>query len=155
MPDRGHPRLVYRGHYEVTCEGDWGQTFLQADYPGGYFETSVIGHPSGLRTWSLRYPALKKELMVQPDDGGEPVPRDQYIWDFVEWSKGGGNLPFVMKCPRDGKDYLCVFKENKLSMRLVDESLRTTGLVVQQVFVRGVSFNDDGSLGEQTNTDEI
>jgi hypothetical protein len=147
------PRLIYRGHYEVVCNIDFTESILSATYPGGYEETTVVGSENGRRSWSLKYPNNNKRAMIYPKDA-EPVSRDQYIWDFVCTSISGGRIPFIMQCPRDGKDYLCLFKDNNLSYTLVDQFCRSTGLQIIQVAVKGVATLADGSLGEPVSPDE-
>lgn len=154
MPDNEFERLEYRGNFQVTCDLDFSESLLSARYPGGFREDVIIGSPNGLRTWRLTYANLNRDVLFKPTNG-EPISREQYIWQFYARSKSGGNLPFIITCPLDRKDYLAIFTEDKLSYVLVDRRVRTTGLAIEQVFVKGVNTLEDGSLGEATNPDEI
>jgi hypothetical protein len=164
MPDLQFERLQYRGNYQVTCEVDFSESLLSARYAGGFREDVVIGSPNGLRAWRLSYPALHKHAPAQTESGdhvvesGEIVSREQYIWRIYCRSKAGGNIPVVLRCPMDGKDYLCIFPEDRLSFTLLDHYMRTTGVQLEQTYVKGVNTLDDGSLGspgEPPNPDEI
>ncbi|MDT5061533.1 MAG: hypothetical protein QOH63_1992 [Acidobacteriota bacterium] len=154
MPDQSYKKLLYRGNFEVVCEIDFSESLLSARYAGGYHETAVIGSPNGLRTWRLKYTALHKNVLLN-FPGSEPMSREEYIWQFFCNSKGSGNLPFILTCPRDSKDYLGIFKEDALSFTLIDQFLRTTGLTIEQCFVRGTNTLSDGSLGDSSNPDQI
>lgn len=141
-----YEKLSYRGNFSLTKKVDYGETLLTTKYAGGYQESIIVGHTHGLSAWTLKYTALLNTAYIDvPGYGLQP--RDKYIWHFIQRSKGGGNLPFVISCPMDGKDYLCTFPDDDFSFELVDFKLRTTGLTVAQVFVRGVTFQADGSLG--------
>lgn len=154
MPDVAFKRLIYRGNFALTRRVDYGGSLLGTKYAGGYREDVIVGSPNGLRSWTLNYTALNSRVMVQPK-GAEPKDRLSYVWDFIRESKGGGNLPFILTDPEDGKDYLAVFTDDLFEVEKLDLFLSTTGLNVEQVYVRGVNTLDDGSLGEATNSDEI
>jgi hypothetical protein len=154
MPDLSFKRLIFRGHYEIVCDVDFSESLLSARYAGGYREDVVIGLTSGLRSWKLKYSPFNKRILIDVPDVG-PMARDDYIWnDFCE-SKAGGNIPRIITCPRDGKDYLFIYKDDRLSFTLVDQFLRTTGLQIEQCYVRGTNTLPDGSLGDSTNPSEI
>lgn len=154
MPNQAYRRLVYRGNFSVECVIDFGDALLSAKYPNGYREDVIIGLATGLRAWKLSYPALMTTAFISPPDA-EPTSRADYVWNFYVDSKSAGNAPFILTCPRDGKDYLCYFPEDKLSYTLVDLFLRTSGLTIEQINVRGVNTLDDGSLGLASGGDEI
>jgi len=140
------PRLVYRGNFALSRKADYGESILSAQYAGGFREDILVGSQYPLNSWGLTYSALLNTSYVEVP-GSVPEPRDRYIWNFILRSKGGGNLPFVMTCPMDKKDYLCIFPENEFTFEIMDFRLRTTGLSIAQVFVRGVTVQTDGSLG--------
>lgn len=139
------PMLIYRGNYELTASVDFSGTMLSAEYGGGFREDEVIFPP--MRGWSLSYKALSKRVSVQLANG-ERASRLNYVWNFYMASKAGGNLPFVVRCPRDEKLYLAYFPDDALQVNLVDQFLGTCGLTVRQLYVRGVSVNADGSVNE-------
>jgi hypothetical protein len=140
-----YKQLSYRGNFEVTACIDYGEALLSAKYPFGYMETAVIGVP--LRDWTLAYTALHRRVKIQLSNG-EALSRLDYVWSFVCASKDGGNEPFILRCPRDGKLYLAHFPDNRLEYRLVDQFLATSGLAIKQMNVKGVTVNADGSLPE-------
>lgn len=140
-----YAQLIYRGNYSLTASIDFAGTMLSAEYGGGYREDEVIFPP--LRGWRLNYSALSKLVSVQLRDG-ERASRLNYIWNFYTASKAAGNLPFVVRCPRDEKLYLAYFPDDNLEMTLVDQFLATCGLSVRQLYVRGVTVNADGSVEE-------
>lgn len=137
--------LVYRGNFEVTAGIDYGEALLCAKYPFGYMETAVVGIP--VRDWALTYTALHRRVKVQLPNG-EAVSRLDYVWSFYGGSKGAGNEPFILRCPRNGKLYLAYFPDDRLEYRLVDHFLATAGLSIKQMNVKGVTTNADGSLPE-------
>ena len=138
-------QLVYRGNFEVTAGIDYADSHLRADYGGGLSETEVVFPPR--RFWRLSYPALSRDVSIQLPSG-EAVTRHDYVWDFYRHHMDAGNLPFVMRCPRDKKLYLCEFEDTRLEYSLVDLFLATSGLSIRQAAVRGVLLNPDGSVVE-------
>lgn len=140
-----YPQLIYRGNYQLTAGIDFGGTMLSVEYGGGFREDEVVFPP--MRKWSLTYSALSKRVAVRLRDG-ETASRLNYVWNFYVESKAGGNIPFVVRCPRDEKLYLAYFPDDALEMTMVDNYLATTGLALRQVYVRGVSVNADGSVDE-------
>lgn len=150
MPDQHFKRLIYKGNFAFTRAINFGAALLSAAYPGGYREDVIVGDTRGLRSWKLTYSALHRHVMVGIENGQE-ISRPDYIGNFFAWSKAGGNLPFIITDPHDGKDYLVIFKDDELSYEMANHFLSTTGLQLEQVYVRGVNFLDDGSLGENTN----
>jgi hypothetical protein len=148
-----YPTLEYRGNFHVKCGIDHAGALLSAEYAGGYREDVVVGVP--LRDWSLTYSALINRAMITLE-GGAPIDRASYVWNFYNESKDNGNRPFRMRCPRDGKFYLCFFPQDRMEFEMVNRRLSTTGLQIKQVYVRGVSTLDDGSLSDDViNPDEI
>jgi hypothetical protein len=145
MPIAGYEELIYRGHYEVVCGIDFSGTMLTAEYGGGLREDEVILPP--VRYWKLTYEQVNRHRMVTPD-GGEPKTRENYLWDLYVGSKLNGNRPFAMRCPRNGKAYLCFFDEDVFEMTLLNLKAMTTGLSIRQTRVRGVSTLPDGSIAE-------
>jgi hypothetical protein len=147
MPDSSdYPLLVYRGNYRVTLGASYEGSILSAEMGGGYRRDEVI-FPKIL-TGKLTYEALEKRVWVQPAEGGPPKSRLDYIWDFYCGSKDNANRPFRMRSPRDGKMYLWFFPENGIELEMMNRNLATTGLKVQQVYVKGVATLDDGSLAD-------
>jgi hypothetical protein len=142
-----YEKLAYRGNFALTRNVSYAETLLSAQYAGGFREDIIVGDTHGLNKWTLRYNALLNTQYIEVP-GFDREPRDRYIWNFIQRSKGGGNLPFVLPCPMDNKDYLCVFTETDFTFEIVDFKLRTTGLQISQVFVRGVTVRSDGSLGD-------
>lgn len=140
-----YSQLIYRGNYALTARIDFAGTMLSVEYGGGFREDEVIFPP--MRGWSLNYSALSKRVHIQLRDG-ERASRLNYIWNFYVASKAGGNLPFVVRCPRDEKLYLAYFPDDALEMTMVDNYLATTGLALRQTSVRGVAVNADGSVDE-------
>lgn len=145
--------MQYLGQFSIKRGIDFSDILLSAKYPGGYREDAIIGE-FGLRSWSLHYSVLLEGTYVQIPSG-DLVPRLDYIWNFFSESKLAGNAPFIIRDPYDRKDYLAIFTATKIDMNMVDHELSTTGLQIEQVFVKGVTFLADGSFGESTNTDEI
>ncbi len=145
MPAFHH--LVYRGNFQVAAGIDYSNSLLRADFGGGLSETEVILPP--LRDWKLNYLALSRDAMVYLPSG-ESVPRLDYVWTMFRTSKDAGDYPFILRCPRDKKLYLCEFADDRLEYTLVDLYLATCGLMLKQKYVRGVTFNADGSLSEES-----
>jgi hypothetical protein len=55
-----------------------------------------------------------------------------------------------MKSPKDGSWFLWVFADNKLSYELLDLYMASSGVKLQQVYVKGVvADNADGSFDEE------
>lgn len=151
------PRLIYRGHFplrRVTSE----TYLLSTEYPGGYRDDAIIGAPLELHSWELSYPHVSQRKYVELP-GGYRKTRFEYLRDFRRESKSQGNRPFVVQDPVDLKDYLAVFADNMVSMDVTmtpDQPMQMAmTMLLSQVLVRGVSFLDDGSLGEYTGNDEI
>jgi hypothetical protein len=140
-------QLLYRGNYSLTAGIDYGGAILSAEYPFGYREDAVIGVP--LRSWTLNYTALHKRVSIQLPNG-ERASRLNYVWSMYCNSKDAGNLPFILRCPRDEKLYLAYFPENGLQIEMVDMYLATAGLQIKQMNIKGVATNDDGSLDESS-----
>lgn len=143
----GYSTLQYRGHFRVTEELDYEGSLLSATYGGG-FRVDEIVFPA-LRTCSLSYPTLHKDAMIETAPSTF-VSRHDYLWDFYKARKDAGNEAFLMKSPKDGKWFLWVFADNKLSYELLDLYMAASGVKAQQVNVRGVTAdNADGSFDEE------
>jgi hypothetical protein len=154
MPDLSFPRLQY-----VVLDGHEAEVefaVFSADFGDGYGARALVGSPTGLRSWRIQYGHLAR---VPHRPGGRHLSEEaaaDYVWNFFQERMAEGNGSFVIRCPRDRKDYLVGFVETKLVYR---EAFRnrfyTTGIEVRQRRERGVSFNEDGSLGEFFNPDVI
>lgn len=146
LPADDFETLIYRGHFSVTEELDYSEAILSAGYGGGYRVDEIV-FPA-LRACSLSYPNLHKDAMIEVSEDVF-VSRHDYLWDFYKARKDAGNQPFLMKSPKDGKWFLWVFADNKLSYELLDLFMASSGVKLQQVNVRGVTAdNDDGSFDE-------
>src|ERR1051326_8725915 len=136
------PTLIYRGHFHVTEELDYSEAILSAGKGGGYRVDEII-FPA-LRASALSYPTLHKDAMIEVSTGVFKS-RHDYLWDFYKARKDAGNEPFLMKSPKDGKWFLWVFADNKLSYELIDLYMASSGVKLQQVNVRGLTAdNADG-----------
>lgn len=144
LPDR--PRLIYRGHFRCEVGISYKEAKLTASYGGGYREAENIFPP--LLFGSLSYPTLHRDAMIET----EPdvfVDRLTYIWDFYATSKSNADQPFLMKSPRNGAWYLWIFPDDDLTIELADLYMGSTGLKIQQVYVKGiVPDNSDGSFDD-------
>ena len=141
-----YPELLYRGNYSLTVGASYEGSILSAELGGGFRRDEIL-FPK-LLFGRLTYGALSKRVTVQPEGGAEPKSRLDYVWDFYCDSKDNANRPFRMRSPRDGKMYLWFFPENGIELEMLNRNLATTGLKVQQVYVRGVATLDDGSLAD-------
>lgn len=150
MPIEGIRQLQYRGNFALKRRKDYTGAILSVRYTGGYREDVTIAQP--LRGWSLTYSALTNTLVPLTD--AEPVDRLTYIWDFYCASKDNSNAPFIV-ADLDNKLYLCVFTEQLIETSHVDYKLATTGLQLEQVYVKGVNTNADGSIESGDNPDRI
>jgi hypothetical protein len=154
MPDVEFQRLLYRGNFALKRKLDFSESLLSTRYAGGFREDVIVGSPNGLRSWSLTYSALINRVNLNLP-GNIIKDRLSYIWDFFSASKSGGNIPFIITDPEDNKDYLAIFSALFIEVDKVDFYLSTTGLQIEQLFVRGVNTLADGSLGTAENPDEI
>lgn len=138
--------MVYRGHFRVTEDLDYSEAILSAGYGGG-FRVDEIVFPA-LRACSLGYPTLHKDAMIEVEpDVFES--RHDYLWNFYKARKDAGNEPFLMKSPKDGKWFLWVFADPKLSYELLDLYMAASSVKLQQVNVKGViPDNADGSFDD-------
>lgn len=144
----GYSILIYRGHFHCEVGLTYKDAILSAGYGGGFRSDELVFPP--LRTASLSYPTLNIDAMIEVTTGVFKN-RLQYIWDFFRASKDAGNKPFLMKSPNpaDNKFYLWVFSDPDLSIELVDIFMGTSGLKLEQVYVKGVEpDNSDGSFDE-------
>jgi hypothetical protein len=157
MPDLAYPRLIFRGFFPLrrTTQEDY---ILSTEYPGGYRDDAIIGAPVDLLTWELSYPHISHLHYIELPNG-ERKTRFEYLRDFRRDSKINGNRPFVIQDPVDGKDYLAIFADDSVSMDVTktpEQPMQmATTMLIKQVFVRGVNFLDDGSLGDYTGNAEI
>jgi hypothetical protein len=145
----GYSILIYRGHFHCEVGLTYKDAMLSASKGGGYREDELVFPP--IRTASLSYPTLHKDAMIEVSTG---VFKDrlQYIWDFFRASKDAGNKPFLMKSPNpaDNSYFLWVFSDPDLSIDLADLFMGTSGLKLEQVYVKGVvPDNADGSFDEE------
>lgn len=149
MPLPDLPQLIYRGHFQVTVGISYKDAALSASFGGGYSTTENIFPP--LRSAGLRYPTLNVDAMIEVSTGVFKN-RLQYIWDFFRASKDAGNKPFLMKSPNpaDNKYFLWVFSDPDLTIDLIDLFMGSSGLKLDQVYVKGVvPDNADGSFNEE------
>jgi len=136
--------LLYRGNFSLERSIDFSESFLSARYANGYREDVIVGSTSGLRGWRLTYSALHRHAYVELDNGAK-VSRHDYVWNFFVESKSAGNQPFLIR-DTDGGLFLCVFSQDKLTYQQVDHFLSTSGLEVEQISIKGVAVNADGSV---------
>lgn len=157
MPDLAFPRLLYKGHFGFKRTSE-EQYVLSTEYPGGYRDDAIIGAPIDLLTWELTYSNTSQLIYVELPNGARKT-RFDYLTDFRHDSKANGNRPFVVQDPLDKKDRLAIFADNSFEMSVSKDvsspMLIATTMIVKQVFVRGVDFLDDGTLGEYTGNAEI
>jgi hypothetical protein len=149
MLPEGVPILIYRGHFHCQVGLTYKDAMLSASKGGGYREDELVFPP--LRTASLSYPTLSIDAMIEVSTGVFKN-RLQYIWDFFRASKDAGNKPFLMKSPNpaDNKYFLWVFSDPDLSIELIDLFMGSSGLKLDQVYVKGiVADNADGSFNEE------
>jgi hypothetical protein len=120
---------------------------LSAAYGGGFREAENIFPP--LLQGSLSYPTLHRDAMIEVEEDVF-VDRLTYIWDFYAASKDAGDKPFLMKSPRNGAWYLWRFTDDALTIELADLYMGSTGLKIEQVYVKGVTPDQpDGSFNEE------
>lgn len=120
---------------------------LSASYGGGYRQAENI-FPA-LLSGSLSYPTLHRDAMIEVEEDTF-VNRLDYIWNFYTNSKDNADEPFLMKSPRNGAWYLWVFTDDDLTIELADLYMGSTGLKIEQVYVKGVvPDNADGSFDEE------
>lgn len=144
----GYSILIYRGHFHCEVGLTYKDAMLSGSRGGGYRDDELIFPP--IRTASLSYPTLHKDALIEVSTGVFKN-RVQYIWDFFRASKDAGNKPFLMKSPNpaDNKYFLWVFSDPDLSIELIDLFMGSSGLKLEQVYVKGVvPDNDDGSFDE-------
>jgi hypothetical protein len=144
LPDA--PILQYRGHFKCEVGISYKAAKLTTGYGGGYREAENIFPP--LLYGSLSYPTLHRDAMIET----EPdvfVDRLTYIWNFYTNSKDNADEPFLMKSPRNGLWYLWYFPDDDLTVELIDLYMGSSGLKIEQVYVKGVvPDNADGSFDE-------
>jgi hypothetical protein len=143
----GYSTLIYRGHFRCEAGISYKEAVLSASYGGGFRESENVFPP--LLYASLSYPTLHRDAMVEV----EPytfINRLDYIWNFYTASKDAGDKPFLMKSPRNGAWYLWRFSDDNLTIDLADLYMGSTGLKIEQVYVKGVvPDNADGSFDEE------
>lgn len=149
-----YERLKDIGSYGLTCS--LGFAFLKAPLGDGFRKSALIGSVLGTRSWKLIY----KVLPDAPNGGfltntGEIQSRAVYLWDLFYSCKAGGDLPLIITCPRDGKDYLAVFEDDVLSYEMFSHRLFSTGLNLSQYRAQEINTLEDGSLGASDNPDRI
>ena len=145
----GYSILIYRGHFRCTVGLTYKDSLLSTNYGGGFRQDEIVFPP--LRSASLSYPTLHKDAMIEVSTGVFKN-RLQYIWDFFRASKDAGNKPFLMKSPNpaDNNYFLWVFSDPELSIELIDLYMGSSGLKLDQVYVKGVvPDNADGSFDEE------
>jgi hypothetical protein len=143
----GYSILIYRGHFECEIGISYKDAKLGASLGGGYKTVENIFPP--LLFGSLSYPTLHRDAMIEVSTGVFKNRLD-YIWDFYRASKDNADKPFLMKSPLDSKWYLWQFLDDDLSIRLLDLYMGSTGVKIEQVYVKGVvPDNADGSFDEE------
>lgn len=146
LPD-GYNTLIYRGHFECEIGISYKGAKLGVSLGGGYKEVENVFPP--LLYGSLSYPTLHRDAMIEVEEDTF-VNRLDYIWGFYRESKDNADLPFLMKSPLDGAWYLWQFSDDDLSIRLLDLYMGSTGVKIEQVYVKGVvPDNPDGSFDEE------
>lgn len=139
------PRLEYvvLDAHEVAIDF----ALFSADFGDGYQTSALVGSPHGLKSWQITYGHLKRTPHRAKGRFSQEATAD-YLWDFFMQRMREGNSPFIVRCPRDGKDYLASFTETKLGYKEAFKNrFYTTGIAITQRRVRGVISNEDGSLG--------
>jgi hypothetical protein len=144
----GRPRLKHTGWFGLRAEIDFAEQVLQLSLRRR--AVIEVDDSRGVRSWQLVYKVLPGTLDGPITlDSGDIQSRADYLWDFFCERKGGeGPQSFIITCPRDGKDYLAVFTETKLSYEMFNVRLFTTGLGIIQVDEDDVNTLEDGSLGD-------
>lgn len=145
MPTRTFPRLEW-----VVLDGhEAGASFqiYQAEFGDGYVQSARVGHPKGLLSLSLTYDHLYRTPHRRAGRFSEEAVAD-YLWDFFCARMAEGNSPFIVRFPRDGKDYLFAFKDTSIKFKEAFQMrFYTTGIELGQRRVEGVTTFEDGSFG--------
>jgi len=143
-----YPRLEYVQLNAHEASIDFA--VYSAEYGDGYDDSSLVGSPQGLRSWTATYGHLART----PHRAGGRFSREavaDYLWNFFCARMSEGNSSFIVRCPRDRKYYLAKFVETKLSYKeAFRQKFYTTGIAIQQRREPGVAFNPDGSYGDST-----
>lgn len=149
-----YERLKDIGSFGLTCS--IGFAFLKAQFGDGFRKSALVGSAAGTRSWKLVY----KTLPDTRDGGfltnaGEIQSRANYLWELFCSCKAAGDLPDIITCPRDGKDYMAVFDDDALSYEMFSHRLFSTGLNLSQYRAQEINTLEDGSLGASDNPDRI
>lgn len=142
------PRLQLIGSFGLRAEIEFAELVMQLSLRRR--AAVEVDDSRGVRSWQLVYKALPGTLDGPVTlDSGDARSRADYLWDFFCDRKGGGGpQSFILTCPRDGKDYLGVFTDPKLSYEMFTVRLFSTGLGIIQVDEPDVNTLEDGSLGD-------
>lgn len=129
---------------------------FKAKLGDGYRKSALISSSLGTRSWKLVYKTLPG-TMDNPIQVTDVLlqSRADYIWDLFCRCKAGGDLPIIIVCPRNGKDYCAVFEEDELTYEMFSTKLFSSGLSLGQYRTKGLKTLEDGSLGVSDNPDRI
>jgi hypothetical protein len=119
---------------------------LRANFGAGYAEGARVGPAAGLLTWKVKIAALPDtdDYLV---DGGRygRLTRDRYLWAFyLHHNVANAYLPFWLRDPKTGLDYLAEIAEEQLDYELLCLTASATGLTLRQRRVFGVTTPGGG-----------
>jgi hypothetical protein len=157
MPNLAYERLQEIGSFGLSEAGRVDE--ILHNLGGGFYRSILIGPRQPLRRWTFVYKVLPG-TMDGPVQTTEELleSRADYLWNIFFRSKFGypdTNRPIIVTSPRDGKDYLAIFKDSELSYEMFMTKLFRSQVELREVRVRGVSTLEDGSQGESGNNAEI
>lgn len=114
---------------------------LENDLGDSYYDQYLIGSETGNRAWALTLPTLPDGTLdsnTVTGINGETLTRAEYIWDLFCETKVTGE-PFVFQDPRNSGYYLAMFADKKLTLERLLTKLYSTGIVIKQVRIDGVT----------------
>lgn len=114
---------------------------LDNDLSDGYRSTVLFGSNTGTRRWKLKFPTLASAEVLSntvTDINGASVSREQYVRSLFAENKVTGE-PFAYADPATGQYYLVDFEDKELSLERMRVKIYSTGLVLKQRRLTGVT----------------
>lgn len=133
--------------FQATCQiKEYGEgigfSVFRNDLGDGFRTRTLYGASTGQRRFTLSMPTLQggsAATLVGIDEA--VVTQEQYVWDLYCEAQATG-LPFVIRSPRNGQNYLVEFADERLTFQRALSKLYSTGLELVQVRLPGVSVFD-------------
>jgi len=124
--------LQILGSYGIDVEIEYAE--IQRDFGDGYDANELVGNTAGELFYRLTYdylPQTTVDFVLDPENANAVTSYADYLWLFFTRRKVDG-AAFNITDPKSGATVLVKFVDRRLSLKLINYKLFTSGLLLRQ-----------------------